>query len=128
MKICAKSSVWNNDDFESCLAKEAALIFMRREAARIAITKILARNGPLADGIDYILKEEKTDSLLTVHLNCDPGREVREMVDTKRAYGKRTAFNITTSSSPSSPAKSRLSWRWRSPESSQRNTCRAMRL
>ena len=61
---------------------------MRREAARIAITKILARNGPLADGIDYILKEEKTDSLLTVHLNCDPGREVREMVDTKRAYGK----------------------------------------
>ena len=55
----------------------------------MAITKILARKGPLADGIDYILNEEKTDALLTVHLNCDPGREVREMLDTKQAYGKK---------------------------------------
>ncbi len=54
----------------------------------MAVTKILARKGPLADGINYILNEEKTDALLTVHLNCDPGREVREMLDTKRAYGK----------------------------------------
>jgi len=63
--------------------------FPRREAAQIAVTKILARKGPLADGVDYILNEEKTDRLLTVHLNCDPGREVREMLDTKQAYGKK---------------------------------------
>nr|WP_325200530.1 relaxase/mobilization nuclease domain-containing protein [uncultured Oscillibacter sp.] len=36
-----------------------------------------------------MLNEEKTDALLTVHLNCDPGREVREMLDTKQAYGKK---------------------------------------
>ena len=53
----------------------------------IAVTKILARKGPLADGIDYILDEEKTDRLLTVHLNCDPGREAQEMLDTQRAAG-----------------------------------------
>lgn len=53
----------------------------------MAITKILARKGPLADGVDYILNEEKTDRLLTVHLNCDPGRECRQMLDTKRAAG-----------------------------------------
>ncbi len=54
----------------------------------MAITKILARKGPLADGVDYILNEEKTDALLTAHLNCDPGRECRQMLDTKQAYGK----------------------------------------
>ena len=53
----------------------------------MAITKILARKGPLADGVSYILNEEKTDQLFTVHLNCDPGREVQEMLDTKRAAG-----------------------------------------
>ena len=60
---------------------------MRREAVQIAVTKILARKGPLADGVDYILNEEKTDRLLTVHLNCDPGREAQEMLDTQRAAG-----------------------------------------
>ena len=54
----------------------------------IAITKILARKGPLADGVGYIINEEKTDQLLTVHLNCDPGRECRQMLDTKQAYDK----------------------------------------
>ena len=53
----------------------------------MAITKILARKGPLADGVSYILNEEKTDQLFTVHLNCDPDREVQEMLDTKRAAG-----------------------------------------
>ena len=43
----------------------------------------------MADGVGYILNEEKTDALLTIHLNCDPGREVREMLDTKQAYGKK---------------------------------------
>lgn len=60
---------------------------MRREAVQIAVTKILARKGPLADGVDYILNEEKTDRLLIVHLNCDPGRESQEMLGTKRAAG-----------------------------------------
>lgn len=54
---------------------------------QIAVTKILARKGPLSDGVDYILNEEKTDRLITVHLNCDPGQEVQEMLDTKRAAG-----------------------------------------
>ena len=54
----------------------------------MAVTKILARKGPLADGIGYILNEEKTENLLTVHLNCDPGRECRRMLDTRQAYGK----------------------------------------
>ena len=57
----------------------------------MAVTKILARKGPLADGISYILNEEKTDVLLTVHLNCDPGREVREMLATKQASLSRGA-------------------------------------
>lgn len=74
-------------DCESRLVTEAVLNFIGREAVWIAVTKILARKGPLADGIDYILNEEKTDRLLTVHLNCDPGREVQEMLDTKRAAG-----------------------------------------
>ena len=70
-------------------SKRGGSYFLRREAAQIAVTKILARKGPLADGVGYILNEEKTDALLTIHLNCDPGREVREMLDTKRAYGKK---------------------------------------
>lgn len=54
----------------------------------MAVTKILARKGPLDAGIDYILNAEKTEKqVLTVHLNCDPGQEVREMLDTKRAAG-----------------------------------------
>ena len=55
----------------------------------MAITKILARKGPLAAGIDYILNKEKTEEqVLTVYLNCDPGREVQQMLETKQAYGK----------------------------------------
>ena len=55
----------------------------------MAITKILARKGRLDAGINYILNGDKTgEHLLTARLNCDPGRECREMLDTKRAYGK----------------------------------------
>ena len=58
------------------------------EVMQIAVTKILARKGPLADGINYILNAEKTEEqVLTVHLNCDPGQEVRDMLDTKQAAG-----------------------------------------
>ena len=55
----------------------------------MAITKILARKGRLDVGINYVLNGDKTEErVLTVHLNCDPGRECRQMLDTKRAYGK----------------------------------------
>lgn len=55
----------------------------------MAITKILARHARLDVGIKYILNGDKTEErILTAHLNCDPGRECREILDTKRAYGK----------------------------------------
>ncbi|NCB63536.1 MAG: relaxase [Clostridia bacterium] len=55
----------------------------------MAITKILARKARLDIGIHYVLNGDKTDGqILTAHLNCDPGRECREMLDTKRRYGK----------------------------------------
>ena len=55
----------------------------------MAITKILARHARLDLGIKYILNGDKTEEhTLTAHLNCDPGRECRQMLDTKRAYGK----------------------------------------
>ena len=55
----------------------------------MATTKILARKARLDLGIKYILNGDKTEeNILTAHLNCDPGRECREMLDTKRAYGK----------------------------------------
>ena len=55
----------------------------------MAVTKILARKARLNLGIQYILNGDKTeDQILTAHLNCDPGRECRQMLDTKRAVGK----------------------------------------
>ncbi len=55
----------------------------------MAITKILARKGRLDVGIRYVLNGDKTENqILTAHLNCDPGRECRQMLDTKRAVGK----------------------------------------
>ena len=55
----------------------------------MAITKILARKGRLDIGINYVLNGDKTEEhVLTARLNCDPGRECRQMLDTKRAVGK----------------------------------------
>ena len=55
----------------------------------MAVTKILARKGPPADGINYILNGEKTAAqTLTAYLNCDPGQAARQMLDTKEACGK----------------------------------------
>lgn len=55
----------------------------------MAVTKILARKGHLDVGIRYVLNGDKTEEqILTARLNCDPGRECRQMLDTKRAYGK----------------------------------------
>jgi len=55
----------------------------------MAVTKILARKGRLDIGINYVLNGDKTEErVLTAHLNCDPGRDCRQMLDTKRAVGK----------------------------------------
>ena len=51
----------------------------------MAITKILARKGRLDIGIDYILNGDKTEQkILTAHQGCEPGRECRQMLETKR--------------------------------------------
>ena len=55
----------------------------------MAIIKILARKGKLDTAIRYILNDSKTqEQVLTAHLNCDPGREARQMRETKEAVGK----------------------------------------
>ena len=55
----------------------------------MAVTKILARKGRLDAGINYVLNGDKTEErVLTARLNCDPGRECRQMLNTKRAYEK----------------------------------------
>ena len=94
----------------------------------MAITKILARKGRLDISINYILNGDKTEErVLTAHLSCDPGRECRQMLDTKRAVGKTDGVQYTISSSPSSRERSPRSWRWRSPRSSRRSIWRAMK-
>ena len=53
----------------------------------MAITKILARKGRLDVGIHYVLNGDKTqEQILTAHLNCEPGRELRQMLETKSQY------------------------------------------
>ena len=55
----------------------------------MAITKILARKGRLDVGIHYVLNGDKTqEQILTAHLNCEPGRELRQMLETKSQYDK----------------------------------------
>lgn len=70
----------------------------------MAITKILFRNGGLKAAIDYVLNGDKTDEqILTAHLNCDPGHEYQQMMDTKRELGKtdgRQCYHIIQSFVP----------------------------
>lgn len=55
----------------------------------MAVTKILARKGRLDVGTRYVLNGDKTqEQILAARLNCEPGREVRQMLETKRDYGK----------------------------------------
>lgn len=55
----------------------------------MAVTKILARKGRLDRAIDYVKNGDKTEEqLLTAALNCEPGRECRQMLETKRRLGK----------------------------------------
>ena len=70
----------------------------------MAVTKILARNARLDQAIQYVLNGDKTDhQILTAHQNCDPGREFRQMMDTKRDVGKldgRQCYHIIQSFKP----------------------------
>ena len=69
----------------------------------MAITKILARKGRLDVGVRYVLNGDKTqEQVLTARLNCDPGHECRQMLETKRAVGLKDVckygiiFNLTS--------------------------------
>lgn len=70
----------------------------------MAVTKILPRNGGLRAAIEYVLNGDKTDEqILTAHLNCDPGHEYQQMMDTKRELGKldgRQCYHIIQSFVP----------------------------
>ena len=70
----------------------------------MAITKILARNSGLKQAIEYVLNGDKTqEQVLTAHLNCDPGFEYQQMMDTKRELGKlngRQCYHIIQSFVP----------------------------
>ncbi len=70
----------------------------------MAVTKILARNGGLKQAIEYVLNGDKTqEQVLTAHLNCDPGYEYQQMMDTKRELGKldgRQCYHIIQSFVP----------------------------
>ena len=70
----------------------------------MAVTKILARNARLDQAIQYVLNGDKTDhQILTAYQNCDPGREYRQMMDTKRDVGKldgRQCYHIIQSFKP----------------------------
>ena len=70
----------------------------------MAITKILARNSGLKQAIEYVLNGDKTqERVFTAHLNCDPGFEYQQMMDTKREVGKldgRQCYHIIQSFVP----------------------------
>ena len=55
----------------------------------MAVTKILPRNTGLKTATRYILNDSKTDGqTLTACLNCRPGHEYEQMMETKEYYGK----------------------------------------
>mgnify|MGYP000948826912 CR=1 FL=1 len=70
----------------------------------MAITKILYRNGGLAQAIQYITNPDKTDQCVLVdHFNCDPGFAYQQMMNTKRRFHKtdgRQCYHIVQSFKP----------------------------
>lgn len=70
----------------------------------MAVTKILPRNARLDQAIEYVLNGDKTENrILTAHLNCDPGHEYQQMMDTKREVkktGGRQCYHIIQSFKP----------------------------
>ena len=70
----------------------------------MAVTKILSRNTGLKDAIKYILNDSKTDGqTLTARLNCRPGHEYEQMMETKEYFGKtggRQCYHLILSYKP----------------------------
>jgi len=70
----------------------------------MAVTKILPRSARLDQAIAYVLNGDKTDDrILTAHLNCDPGHEYSQMMETKQELGKtggRLGYHIIQSFQP----------------------------
>lgn len=70
----------------------------------MAVTKILPRSARLDQAIEYVLNGDKTENrILTAHLNCDPGHEYQQMMDTKREVkktGGRQCYHIIQSFKP----------------------------
>ena len=70
----------------------------------MAVTKILPRNTELKAAIRYILNESKTDGqALTARLNCKPGYEYEQMMETKKYFSKtggRQCYHLILSYKP----------------------------
>ena len=70
----------------------------------MAVTKVYAKSTRLDAAIRYVLNGDKTDNqILTARINCDPGWEYRQMMDTKREVGKtggRLTYHIIQSFKP----------------------------
>ena len=57
----------------------------------MAITKIIAGKGNIQAAVAYILNEKKTDGrILTATLNCEPGHEIQQMLDTKARFPEKS--------------------------------------
>lgn len=55
----------------------------------MAVTKILARKDRLDIGINYVRNGDKSVARVpAARLSCNPGRERRQMLDSKRTAGK----------------------------------------
>ncbi|MBQ9347394.1 MAG: relaxase/mobilization nuclease domain-containing protein, partial [Oscillibacter sp.] len=70
----------------------------------MAVTKILSRNTGLKAAIEYVLNDSKTDGqALTARLNCRPGHEYEQMMETKEYFGKtggRQCYHLILSYKP----------------------------
>lgn len=57
----------------------------------MAITKIIAGKGSIQAAVAYILNDKKTDNrALTATLNCEPGHEIQQMLDTKARFPEKS--------------------------------------
>jgi hypothetical protein len=93
----------------------------------MAITKILYRNGGLAQAIQYITNPDKTDQCVLVdHFNCDPGFAYQQMMNTKRRFHK-TDANAIILSSHLSRMRSHRNWRMKLRNALQQSICEDMK-
>lgn len=79
-------------------------------------------------GVRYVLNGDKTqEQVLTARLNCDPGHECRQMLETKRAVGKEGGIQYYHLIQSFRPGEISRSWRWRSPQNLRKSICQGMR-